>query len=138
MKEITIIVPNKMGALADITEALGNNGINIESISAQGFKDVGVIRIITSDEKSAMNALTKMSATKEGLYEIKMGDVMVVTIPDKPGELAKIARKIARAGINLECVYQLKSDHEVQLVIKPEKIDEATAALKRNGVNVKL
>jgi len=137
MKEITILTPNKVGALADVAEALGNNGINIESISAQGFKDEGVIRIITSDEKSAMHALTKMAATKEG-YEIKMGDVMVVTIPDKPGELAKIARKIARAGINISCIYQLKSDHEVQLVIKPEKLEDAASSLKKNGVNVRL
>jgi len=137
MKEITILTPNKVGALADVAEALGNNGINIESISAQGFKDEGVIRIITSDEKSAMHALTKMAATKEG-YEIKMGDVMVVTLPDRPGELAKIARKIARAGINISCIYELKRDHEIQLVIKPEKLEDAALSLKKNGVNVRI
>ena len=137
MKEITILTPNKVGALADVAEALGNNGINIESISAQGFKDEGVIRIITSDEKSAMHALTKMAASKEG-YEIKMGDVMIVTLPDKPGELAKIARKIARAGINISCIYELKRDHEVQLVIKPEKLEDAASSLKKNGVNVRM
>ena len=137
MKEVTVFVPNKVGALADITEALGNNGVNIESISAQGFKDMGVIRIITSDEKSAMHALTKMAATKEG-FEIKMGEVMVVTIPDKPGELAKIARKIARSGINLECIYQLKKNQDVQLVLKPENFEEAAAALRKNGVNIKI
>ena len=138
MKEITIIVPNKIGALADVAEALGNNGVNIESIAAQGFRDAGVIRIITSDETSAMHALMKIAAVKEGEYEIKMGDVMMITIPNRPGELGKIARKIARAGINLESVYQLKSDHEVQMVVKPEKLDEAAAALKKNGVRVKL
>ena len=138
MKEITVIVPNKIGALADVTEALGNNGINIESIAAQGFRDQGVIRIITSDEKSAMHVLTKMSAVKEGEYEIKIGDVIIISMPDRPGELAKIARKIARAGLNLESVYQLKKDHEVQLVIKPEKLEDAAAALRKNGVNVKV
>lgn len=137
MKEITILTPNKIGALTDVAEALGNSGINIESVSAQGFRDMGVIRIITSDEKSAMHALTKMAATKEG-YEIKLGDVMVVTMPDRPGELAKISKKISRAGINIECLYQIKSDHEVQVVIKPEKMEDAAAALRKNGVNVKI
>jgi len=137
MKEITILTPNKIGALTDVAEALGNSGINIESISAQGFRDMGVIRVITSDEKSAMHSLTKMAATKEG-YEIKLGDVMVVTMPDRPGELAKISKKISRAGINIECLYQIKSNHEVQVVIKPEKMEDAAAALRKNGVNVKI
>jgi hypothetical protein len=137
MKEITILTPNKVGALTDVAEALGNSGINIESISAQGFRDMGVIRIITSDEKSAMHVLTKMAATKEG-YEIKLGDVMVVSLPDKPGELARISKKISKAGINIECLYLIKSDHEVQVVIKPEKMEDAVAALRKNGVNVKI
>ena len=137
MKEITVLVPNKVGALADVTEALGNNGVNIESISAQGFGNQGVIRIITSDEKSAMHALTKMAASKEG-YEIKMGEVLTITMADKPGELAKIARKISRAGVNLECIYQLRKDHEVQLVIKPENLIEAAAALKKGGLEFKI
>jgi len=137
MKEITILTPNKVGALTDVAEALGNSGINIESISAQGFRDMGVIRIITSDEKSAMHVLTKMAATKEG-YEIKLGDVMIVTMPDKPGELARISKKISKAGINIECLYLIKSDHEVQVVIKPEKMEDAVAALRKNGVNVKI
>ncbi|MEM2974256.1 MAG: ACT domain-containing protein [Candidatus Micrarchaeia archaeon] len=137
MKEITVLTMNRVGALADVAEALGNNGINIDSISAQSFKDMGVIRIITSDEKSAMHALMKMAAVKEG-FEIKLGDVIIVSIPDKPGELAKIAKKIARAGINIECIYQLKRDHEVQVVIKPEKLEDAVSTLKKNGVNVKV
>ena len=138
MKEITIIVPNKIGALADIAEALGNNGINIESIAGQGFQNQGVIRIITNDEKSALHTLTKMPAVKEGEYEIKIGDVMLITMSDKPGELAKLTRKIARAGINLESVYELKKDHEVQLIVKPEKIADAVEALRKSGVNVKV
>ena len=138
MKEITVIVPNKVGALAEIAEVLGNNGINIESISAQGFGDVGVIRLITSDVNSAVNALEKFTASKEG-YEVRSSDVITITLIDRPGELAKVARKIARAGVNLECVYQLKKDGgEMQLVIKPEDIEKTVEALRSEGIKFRV
>lgn len=131
MKEVTIIVPNKVGELAAITEDLGNNGINILSISAMGFEDKGVVHLITSDERSALRVLNK-----RGL-DVRLSDVLVVTIPDRPGELAKIVKKISRAGINIEGVYQLKKDKGIaEIVIKPENIDEALAVLHENNVRV--
>jgi len=139
MKEITVLVPNKVGALAEVADELGSNGINIVSISAMGVGDKGIIRLITSDERSAMNVLTKYTATKRDHYELRMGDAVIVSIPDRPGELSKICKKIAKLGINIETVYQMKKEGGVtDLVIKPEKVEEALKALKANGVKARL
>lgn len=139
MKEITVIVPNKVGALAEVAEELGSNGINIISISAMGVGDTGVIRLITSDERSAMNVLTKYTATKRDHYEVRMADAIVVSIHDRPGELSKICKKIAKLGVNIETVYQMKKEGGMtDLVIKPERVEEALKALKEAGIKARL
>ena len=136
MKEITVLVPNKVGALAEVTEVLGNQGVNIISIAAQGFRDVGVIRLITSDEMSAMNALKKFVATRGGEgYSVSMSDVLIIPVEDRPGELAKISKRIARAWINIECVYQLRrKDKIVELILKTEDIEKTKKALKSERI----
>ncbi len=139
MKEVTLIVPNKVGVLAEVADVLGNNGINITSISAQGFANNGIIRLITSDEKSAVHALTKYIKGKGNDYEIRLGDVLTVTIPDKPGELSKVVKRITRLGINIESVYQIRQyAGKTDMVIKPERIEEAVSELKRQGIKVKV
>lgn len=131
MKELTIVVPNKIGALAEVADALGKNGINILSISAYGCGGQGIIRLITSDERSTLNVMTKyISTKKEGGYEVRMGDVIILLLPNRPGELAKVCKKIARAGINLESVYQIKSGEKTELIIKPERVEETMKLLR--------
>ncbi len=125
MKQITVFVENRVGALAEVTEALGGVGVNIKSISAQGEGAKGVIRLITEDERTAVSVLEKTG------FKFAVGDVMVIKLKHRPGELAKVARKLARAGVNVECIYQLISDKEgAELVLKPENLDAAMKALK--------
>jgi hypothetical protein len=138
LKEITVIVPNKVGALAEVADVLGSNGINIISISAVGIGEKGIIRLITSDEKSSINVLTKYIAEKKGSYELKVGDVIVVELADKPGELAKVCKKLAKANINLEAVYLLRGRNGVEAVIKPEEIETAIKELKKVGMEFKI
>jgi len=139
VKEVSLIVPNKVGVLAEVTEVLGNNGVNIISISAQGLEEHGIIRLITSDEKSAVHVLTKYIKGKGSEYELRLGDVMMVILPDKPGELSKIVKRISRLGINIESVYQIgQHGGKVDIVLKPERIQEAISELKRQGVKVKV
>lgn len=125
VKQITVFVENKVGALADVAEALGGVGVNIKSISAQGEGARGVIRLITEDERSATGALEKTG------LKFSVGDVMVIKLKHRPGELAKVVRKLARAGVNLECIYQLISDKDgAEVVLKPDNVDAAFKALK--------
>lgn len=104
MQEITIISENKVGALADICEALGGAGVNIEAISAQGMGDSAMIRIVTADTTTAANVLKRKNVSH------KASDITVVEMIDRPGELAKIARKLARAGVNMESLYILSKN----------------------------
>ncbi|MEM3399347.1 MAG: ACT domain-containing protein [Candidatus Micrarchaeia archaeon] len=124
MRQFTIIVENRVGALADVCELLGRSGVNIKGISAQGQGDAGVIRLITEDEATTRKIL------QQGGFNVVEGDVLVVKMLDKPGELGKVARKLAKENINIECVYLLeRKGNEVELVIKPDNIKKAMKVL---------
>ena len=124
MKQISIKVENKVGALAEVCELLGNNGVNMESISAQGEGNVGVIRVVTTDEKTAGRVLEKAG------YKTTIGDITTFRVKDRPGELAKATRKLAKAGVDIECIYLLKKNgDEGEFAVKTSSIEQIRKAL---------
>ncbi len=115
MEEITVIGQNRVGLLADVAERLGACGVNIEAISAFGKDERAVIKLITSDVQTAIRELTAIPG-----LGIKRAPVVVVELLNRPGELAKITRKLAMRGIDIESVYVIGSDRELlKLAIKP-------------------
>jgi hypothetical protein len=126
MEQITVMVENKPGALADVLEILGRNGVNIKSISAEGLGEGGIIRIITEDIASAKNALNKT------WHKFFVSEILPIKLIDRPGELAKVARKLSSAKINIECVYILGKDKgTTEVALKVDRSDAAKKILKQ-------
>jgi hypothetical protein len=107
MKEIMVIAGNEVGSLAAVAEALGSVGVNIEAISAYGLDGKAIFRIITADVTSAVKALSKVPNV-----EIKEADAIVYKMINRPGELAKICRKLANRGVNMESLYIVSRKQE--------------------------
>ena len=101
MKELSIVTDNRIGTLANVAEALGGVGINIEAIAAYEQGGRAVFRVLTNDATSARKALDKAS----GVKGIVVSDVIVTKMINRPGELGKLTRKMANRGIDLESVY---------------------------------
>ena len=123
MKEFKIFVQDKMGELARVTEALANQAVNIRAIASEGGHENTFLRIVTNDVATTEKAF-KLAGLK---YEAN--DIMNVELMDRPGELAKIARRLARAGVNIESLYILGSKNgktEIAMVVSdPEKAKTA-------------
>jgi len=127
MKELTIIAKNDLGSLAEVAEALGGVGVNIEAISAYGQDDNAIFRVITHDVSSARKSLSRIAGLR--LLE---SDAIVIQMNNRPGELGKITRKLAKNGINLESLYILskKQDHtEVALKTLDSDFEKAKEVL---------
>jgi hypothetical protein len=105
--EFSIILEDRPGALADLTEALAQNAVNIIAIHASPCGKEGIVQFITSDP----------DATIEALNDIKLKftaqDVLMVTLVNEPGSLARLARALANAGININAVYMTNSQQVV-------------------------
>jgi hypothetical protein len=122
MKDLTVILEDRPGRLADLGEATGNAGINIEGVCGTQEGGGAAVHILVEDEAAARSAL--------GDAGFEVGDerdVLVVDVEDRPGSMGEVARKIGDAGVNIELVYTTFG--EVRLVLGVDDIDKARAAV---------
>ena len=101
MEMLTIIAPDRIGLLLEITESLGRERINIESISLEVVGRKAVVRLII-DKKRIADA--KAIFEKRGFHAVE-SDTFIVKITNKPGELSKIAKALAEGGVSVENVH---------------------------------
>ncbi len=125
MKEFDVYVMDKPGELAKVCELLGSNGVNIKAISSEREQSRPRIRIVTDDEATTKSALKRLGI----LFE--ENEVMNVRLPDKPGELGKMARKLARRMVNVDSIYILgKENGMTDIALTVDNIKKAQEALK--------
>lgn len=98
-KQLSLFLVNKPGVLAEVCKTLGASGINIRGMSISDTVDHAVVRMIVDDAHKACHVLGD-----HGVLVVET-DVLAVQVSDHPGELAKIARKLARAKVNIEYAY---------------------------------
>ncbi len=124
VKQFSIYVRDRVGELARVTEIMANHGINIIAIASEGGGSRPVIRIVTEDQASTRRALEKAGRT------FTEEDILVVKLMDRPGELAKIARRLARKAINVESIYIFgKSDGRTEVAMAVDKLALAREVL---------
>jgi len=98
-KQLSLFLVNKPGVLAEVCRTLGNNDINIRGMSISDTVDHAVVRLIVDDPIKAIHVMGD-----HGVLVVET-DVLAIKLSDHPGELAKIARKLARAKVNIEYAY---------------------------------
>lgn len=132
LKQLTVFVENKPGALVGITNTLAENNVNIRALSIADTEDFGILRLIVNDNETAKEKLTK-----EG-YLIKTTDVVGVKIGDAPGKLSKALSVLDDSGINLEYLYAFMSRTEkhAYVVIRVADNAAAEAALEKAGFHL--
>ncbi len=120
--DFTVSLPNHPGTLAAAAAALAENDINIDGSCMVLCEDVGEFHIlIEGDAAAAGQALEAAGVDVRGQRE-----VLVVEAEDRPGELARLARRIADAGVNIELQYIAT---RTRIVIGADDLDKARAAL---------
>jgi len=125
MKEFKIFVHNKTGELARVTEALSTHAVNIKAISSEGGTEKAFLRIVTGDVSTTERALKNAGMTFE------LNEILDVELMDRPGELAKIARRLARQGVNVESIYILGSKGgKTQIAMVVSDLAKAKTALR--------
>ncbi len=124
--EFEVYIQNKPGDVARVAEALGRNSVNIRGISTDLGPNKPMIRLVTDDESSARNAL------KGANLDFSEREVIIVGLPDRPGELAKVAKALAKSGINIESLYILGARSSVeQIALVADHMERAREVLGR-------
>ena len=120
-KDLTVILENRPGTLADLGEALGGAGINLDAMCGFPCEGKGVIHILVEDAGGARSALEAA-----GLAVESERDVLLFDAEDRPGMLGETMRKLANAGVNVDLLYKAT---QTMLVIGADDLEKAEANL---------
>jgi hypothetical protein len=101
--DLGVTVEDRPGGLADVGEALGNAGINIEGLCGIGLGDRGVIHLLVADGAAARSALEAAGLTVESESEAIVSDLSGDV--NTPGTMGRMARAVSDAGVNMKAVY---------------------------------
>ena len=126
MKDIAVILENRPGALADMGEILGKNGINMEGLCGIPLKDKAIVHILVEDETVARFVLEEAGFEISGVREVIVQDIG--HIAGKPGTGGKMARKIGNLGVNIDLIYFAENN---KIVIGVDDIERARIALAK-------
>lgn len=110
-KDLLVTLEDRPGRLADLGEALGNAGINIEGLCAITDQGRGIIHLLVEDVSGARGALEGAGIKVEGETEVIVADIPGDV--DTPGMMGAMARKVADAGINVSLVYLATNNRAV-------------------------
>jgi hypothetical protein len=110
LQDLAIELEDRPGALAEMGEALAKAGVSIEGGGAWTTSGRGVAHFLFEDGNAARKALEAV-----GIRVLKVNEVLVQRLQqDVPGQLGKLTRKMAEAGVNIEVLY---SDHDHQMIL---------------------
>ena len=122
MKDLTVILEDKPGSLADLGEATGGADINVEGMCGVTVGGKGEIHLLVEDAGATRGALEGAGLDVSGER-----DVLVVEVEDRPGTMGEVARKLAGAGVNVELAYTTFGG--VKLVLGVDDLEKARAAV---------
>jgi len=109
-----------------VAEVLGRNSVNIRGISTDLGSSRPIVRLVTDDENSARRALDGSN------LDFSERDVIVMGLPDRPGELAKVTKALSKSGINIESLYILGTQNGIkEMAIGVDRLDNAREILGR-------
>ena len=121
--DLTIILEDRPGTMADVGEALGKVAINIEGLCGFPCEGEGIGHVLVEDAA----ALAARAALEQiGIEVRRERQVLVLEMEDRPGTLGEVSRRIADAGVNADLVYFAAGN---RLVLGVDDIDRARSAL---------
>ncbi len=126
MHDVAIQLANRPGALAEMGETLGRAGISVEGGGGFVTREGAVVHFLFADGEAAGRTLTAA-----GIRVLAVREVLAQRLDQEaPGQLGRLARAMAQAGVNIEVVY---SDHANQLILVVDDLERGRAVSEAWG-----
>ena len=133
IKQISVFLENKPGALYAMTGVLAQNKIDMRALNVAETKDFGIVRVIVDNVYAATTVL------KDAGYVHSVTPVLGVAIPDVPGGLNKVLQVLTDAKVNVEYMYAFLGGRDVDhayMIFRVEDNNAAAAALASRGIKM--
>lgn len=129
LNRIIVMTQDEVGVIANISQVLAAEGINLESINAQVVGEEAAI-ILTADRYDrALYVLNQAG------FKAISDDALVLRLPDEPGALAKVAGDLKEAGVNIESMHILSRQAGYAMIaLKADDRSQAVAAIGSENI----
>lgn len=122
MQEFSFFLGNRPGALLEVTQALGEEKVNIEAIAALTVLEEAVVSMVTDAPDKTRKILKRLGV------EYEEREALTMTLPHQPGQLATVLDRLAREGINvLSCYFSAEKN---QIVFTADSLERAKAVFR--------
>ena len=131
VKQISVFLENRPGALQAMTAVLAENDIDMRAFSLAEASDFGIARIIVDDVYKTTTVL------KDANFVHSVTTVLGVALSDTPGGLDAILRVLSEAGVNVEYMYAFlggKKGKDAYMIFRVADEAKASAALTAKGI----
>jgi hypothetical protein len=126
LKQFSIFLPNRPGALARLAKLFADKGVNMLGIASEVRDDSGLVRIAVPGDADISGILTQA-----GFANVET-PLVSVEVDDKPGELFRIANALSEAKVNITTVYGTSvGGHTSRILVNAENTEKAKAALEK-------
>lgn len=132
VKQLSVFLENRKGSLAAATQLLGTSGLNLLALSIAETDNYGIARLIVSNtEEGAQNL-------RASGYTVRMTDVLVACVPDRPNGLTEILRILEKEDISVEYLYSFvrNSGFNALIIFRVSDTERAIEVLKSNGIEM--
>lgn len=132
VKQISVFIENTPGRLAEFTRLLGENHIDLISLSIADTASFGILRGIVADWERAMKLIVDAG------YTARLNDVLTIEVPDQPGSLANVLKMLSENDITIEYLYSFLRDGGKQafIILRTEQLDKACETLSNHHVRL--
>ncbi|MDR0819426.1 MAG: amino acid-binding protein [Oscillospiraceae bacterium] len=126
LKQLSIFVENRPGAIAEPLGVLLEAGVNAVAFTVADTTDFGIIRMIVDDTDKAVRGL------KNSGFTVNVSDVLGLTLEDKPGAFYHALKELSDANVNIEYSYAFcgPKTGEVTAVLRVPDINSVEFILK--------
>lgn len=132
LKQISVPIENSPNRLLELTQALGEGGINLRALNLVDTGDFGVLRILVSDVVRSRQILMRMN------IPARVDEVVAVEIDDKPGRFAGLMNQLVNEGVRIQYTYAFAgmNSGKATLVCRFDDNDKAIGVLRKNRASV--
>lgn len=134
IKQVSVFLENRVGALRELTSLLGANGMDIRELSVADTQNFGIIRMIFRSD--IMDSV--VSLLKESGYTARVNRVICAEIGDKAGGLGSLLEIVEKGGLSVEYMYSFRrtASGNVLMVLRLSDQEKGVQVLKDAGIVV--
>ena len=133
IKQISVFLENHPGALREMTELLGNGGIDLLALSVADTQNFGIIRIIVDSEQTDKGLLM----LRDNGYIAKVNRVICAEVPDRPLGLCELLSLIEKANLSVEYMYSFlraSQSGEAHMILRLNDVEKGAKLFQMKNV----